>query len=233
MSPYQKTSANAIRSESSAEESLSHPDCECRKPAQQHSHTRKDSSFVLTGRRFMLFTSVLSKVIRERILWIRLCWTPCSFPTASLNYHVASVFNFHSIFQSRLNAGGATHGRDRATVFFTAVYPMDQNWVDLEEIDLTRPRLAAYNHKWKISQDAVYWVYMGRAQRMGLKFFQTRSNAIILHNTILSICIETGMSRKMKEIFHSRTKSPRLAPTITLKANWRQGGELGNRHHQS
>ena len=79
----------------------------------------------LTGRRFKLFTSVLSKVIRERVLWIRLCCTPCSFPTASLNYHVGSVFNLHSITQSRLNAGGATHGRDRETVFCTAVDPMN------------------------------------------------------------------------------------------------------------
>ena len=82
---------------------------------------------------------------------------------------------------------------------FTAVDVIDQNWVEPEEIDLTRPRLAAFNHKWKISQNAVYWVYMGRAQRMGPEFFQTWSNAIILHHSFLSICIETVMSRKTEE----------------------------------
>ena len=39
--------------------------------------------------------------------------------------------------------------------FLTAVDPMNLNWVDPKEIDLAKPRHAAFNHKWKISQDAV------------------------------------------------------------------------------
>ena len=39
--------------------------------------TRKDSSFVLILIDKKFFTSVLSKVIRERILLIRFYWTPC------------------------------------------------------------------------------------------------------------------------------------------------------------
>ena len=115
-------------------------------------------------------------------------------------HHVGSVFDIHSITQSGLIAGGATHRRDRQTVFFTVVDLMDPNWVEPEEIDLTWPRLAAYKQKWTISQDAVYWVYMGRAQRMGLEFLQTRSNAVILHHSLPSMCVETVMSRKTEEI---------------------------------
>ena len=55
-------------------------------------------------------------------------------------HHVGSVFNLHSVIQSGLIVGGATHRRDRQTVFFTAVDLMDQNWVEPEEIDLTRPK---------------------------------------------------------------------------------------------
>ena len=127
-----------------------------------------------------------------------------------------------SILQSGLIAGGATQGRDRQTVFFTAADPMDQNWVEQEEIDLTKPRHAAYQQKWRISQDAVFWVEIGRAQRMELRFFKTRANAIIIHNTHPSMCIERVVSRKTEEILYTRTKSPRLAPTLTLKSNWRQ-----------
>ena len=103
--------------------------------------------------------------------------------------HVGSCFNLHSYVQSGLIAGGKTCARDRQTVFLTAVDPMDQNWVEQEGIDLTKPRRAAYKQNWKISQDAVCWVDIGRAQHMELRFFQTRSNAIIVHNTLPSICV--------------------------------------------
>ena len=130
--------------------------------------------------------------------------------------HVGSCFNLHSFVQ------GKTYGRDRQTVFLTAVDPMDQNWVEQEGIDLTKPRRAAYKQNWKISQGAVYRVDIGRAQHVALRFFQTLSNAIILFNTLPSICVCRLVSRKTEEILCTRTNSPRPAPTITLKSNWRK-----------
>ena len=41
-------------------------------------------------------------------------------------YHVRSGFNMHSIIASRLIAGGRIHVRDRQTVFFTTVDPMEK-----------------------------------------------------------------------------------------------------------
>ena len=49
---------------------------------------------------------------------------------------------------------------------------------------------------------------MSRAQRMGFEFFQTRSNVIILHRTILSTGIETVMSRKTEEASHQHRSQP-------------------------
>ena len=46
---------------------------------------------------------------------------------------------------------------------------MDQNWVEQEEIDLTKPRHAAYKQRWNIDQDAEHWVDIGRAQLCGKK----------------------------------------------------------------
>ena len=75
---------------------------------------------------------------------------------------------------------------------------------------------------WKVAQDAVYGVDIGRAQKLGLKFYQTRSNAIILHDTLPPVCIERVVSRRNHETQLSRiSKSPRLAHTITFKTNWR------------
>ena len=68
-------------------------------------------------------------------------------------------------------------------MFFTAVDPMDKYWFEQGEQDLTKHSLAAYKQTWKVSEDAVYWVDICRAQRIGLKFSQTMSNAIILHDT--------------------------------------------------
>ena len=119
--------------------------------------------------------------------------------------------------------GGKNFGRDRQTVFFTAVDPMHKKWLEQEELDLTKPRLAACKQTWKVHQDAVCWVDICRAQRMGLKFYQTRSNAIILHDTLPPICIEKVVSMKTVEVLYTKTsKSPRPAPKISLRAYWQK-----------
>ena len=99
-------------------------------------------------------------------------------------YHIRCAVNLHSITNSGLIAGGQHSSSDRQTVFFTAVNPMHKNHQDPIELDLTKPRLASYKQKWKVHQDTVYWVDMQLAQRKGLKFYQTRSNAVIFFDTL-------------------------------------------------
>ena len=78
----------------------------------------------------------------------------------------------------------------RQTVFLLHVDLMDKNHKDADVIDLSVPRHAQYLHKaWKRHQDAVYWVDFSLVLRKGLKFYQTRSNAIILQETLPSYCI--------------------------------------------
>ena len=122
-------------------------------------------------------------------------------------YQVGRNFNMHSVIASGLIAGGRGggkySGRDRQTLFFTAVDPMNKSWIEQEELALTQPRCAACKQKWEISQDAVYWVDMGRVQRTGFKFFQTRSNAIISHNTFPSICTQRVVTMCSEEVLFS------------------------------
>ena len=57
----------------------------------------------------------------------------------------------HSIVQSGLIPGGKSNRRDRQSVFFTAVNPMDDNQ-DLDEevqYNLDKPRIAPYKHIWR------------------------------------------------------------------------------------
>ena len=109
-------------------------------------------------------------------------------------YHIGSM---HSIFASGIIARGRLHGRDRQTVFFAADDPISENGVDHEkELDMSQPRYAKYKHVWKVAQDAEYWVDINRAQKMGLKFYQTRSKAITHHDTLPPVCIERVVSKR-------------------------------------
>ena len=113
-------------------------------------------------------------------------------------YHVGCVFNLLSIINSGLIPGGQNSSK-RQTVFFLPVDPMDKSHKDPDVIDLSVPRHAQYLHKaWKRHQDAVYWVDINLAIKKGLTFYQTRSNATILQETLPAHCfpkvvwMETG-----------------------------------------
>ena len=135
-------------------------------------------------------------------------------------YHFGCAVNLHYITNSGLLAGGQNSSRDRQTVFFTTVNPMRKNHQDPTELDLTK-RLASYKQKWKVHQDTVYWVDVQFAQRKGLKFFQARSNAVILYATLSAYCISKAIVMKSEEIIFQKVYlSPRPPPTIFCKGNW-------------
>ena len=82
-------------------------------------------------------------------------------------HHIGCAINLHST-NSGLIPGGQILGKERQTVFFTAVNPMNKEHKDPYEIDLTAPRLAWYKQKtWKGHQATVYWVDIQLAQRKG------------------------------------------------------------------
>ena len=70
-------------------------------------------------------------------------------------------------------------------------------------------------------QDMVYWVDIQLAQRFGLKFYQTRSNAIILYDSLPAYCISKAIVMKSEEVIDQKAYvSPRPPPTISYKDNW-------------
>ena len=142
-------------------------------------------------------------------------------------YHVGCAINLHSIMNSGLIPGGQNLS-NRQTVFFTAVNPMNKEHKDPEKVDLKAPRLARYlQTPWKKHQNKVYWVDIRLAQKKGLKFYQTRSNAIILYNTLPAYCIQKAIKMETGEIIYEKVnESPRPPPKISYKDNWRT--ELGS-----
>ena len=122
-------------------------------------------------------------------------------------YHIGCAINSHSITNSGLIAGrkfkqGKTDG------ILTGVTPTNKDHRDPQK-------------KWKRHQDTVFLVDVQLAQRKGLKFYQTRSNAIILHETLPSYCVSKAIVMKSEEIiYHKVYVSPPPPRTISFKDNW-------------
>ena len=141
-------------------------------------------------------------------------------------YHVGCAINLHSIINSGLIPGGPNLSK-RQTVFFLPVNPMDKEHKDLETIDLEAPRLARYMHTaWKKHQNTVCWVDINLAQKKGLKFYQTRSNNIILHETLPAYCIPKVVRMGTGEIKNEKVYASPPPPKISLKHDWMK--ELGS-----
>ena len=99
---------------------------------------------------------------------------------------------------------------------------MNKEHKDPYEIDLNAPRLAWYEQKtWRRHEDPVYWVDIKLAQKKGLKFYQTRSNAVILYDTLPAYCIPKVVVMESTEIIYEKVyASPRPPPKISLSDNW-------------
>ena len=146
-------------------------------------------------------------------------------------YHVGCAINLHSIINSGLIPGGQNLS-NRQTVVFLPFDPMDKNHKDPDTIDLSVPRHAQYVHKaWKRHQDAVYWVDINLAMRKGLKFYQTRSNAFILHETLPACCVPKVVRMETGEVTYEKVyMSPRPPRKISLKHDRKR--ELVSDHAQ-
>ena len=132
--------------------------------------------------------------------------------------HVGCVINLHSIINSGLILGGQNLS-NRQTVFLLPVDPMDENHKDPDTIDLSAPRHAQYLHKArKRHQNTVYWVDIRLAVKKGLKFFQTRSTAIILQETLPAYCSPKVVRMEIGEVKSEKVfSSLRPPPKISLK----------------
>ena len=133
----------------------------------------KDFNSVLTGQDKKFFAFDLFKFIQDAISLIFHYRTMYQFRTISSSTLI--ILDVLSIWHSITNSG------------LTAVNPMHQNHQDPKELDLSKPRVASYKQKWKVHQDTVYWDDIKLAQRKGLKFYQTRSNAVIstIHSQLI------------------------------------------------
>ena len=152
--------------------------------------------------------------------------TPGIFPYV---YHVGSNFNISSILSNGLIPGGQELSK-RQSVFFLPIDPRDEDHQDPENIDYSVPRRARYvQNARKRHQDTVFWIDIDHGIiKEGLKFCQTRSNAIILQGVLPPSCIVRAERLKGGEPLYKRQfLSPRPPPKISLRndLNWTRGND--------
>ena len=108
-------------------------------------------------------------------------------------------------------------------MFLLPVDPRDENQRDPENIDYSVPRHARYvQNTWKRHQDTVFWIDIDHGIiKEGLKFYQTRSNAIILQD-VLAERLKGG-----EPLYKRQYLSPRPPPKISLRndLNWTRGND--------
>ena len=77
-------------------------------------------------------------------------------------YHVGNVSEMHSINRSGLIPGGKSLKRNRQSVFFTAVNPMeDENCVVETQCDLNKSRIAPYKKILETSSKHIFFGLKG------------------------------------------------------------------------
>ena len=73
--------------------------------------------------------------------------------------------------------------------------------------DFTKPRKEHYRSKWKHSQDAVYWFDLATERKTkDYKFWQTRSNAIVVHFSVPWECTYKVICKKRRTSFIRETR---------------------------
>ena len=129
--------------------------------------------------------------------------------------------NSESWFDSRSSQSQTS----RQAVFFTVVHPMvNQDGLGETLCDLSQARIAPYKNTWKRFQKTVCWCILKLAQQRGLQFSQTRSNAVILHDTLPAEFIQKAICMKTKDQLYQK-ESVILRPRVVLKANSQSGSQ--------
>ena len=152
---------------------------------QQEEEIKEDSSTVPMIQE-QLFISELFKDIQDAILLIFHYRTMLFFrATSSSTFTMSDVLSICILLEVKVRAKDRQYSSRK----------------DPKVIDLNVPHHAQYlQNAWKRHQDAENWVNINLAIKKGLTLYQTRSNAIILQETLPAYCIPKVVRMKNGEV---------------------------------
>ena len=138
------------------------------------------------------------------------CINPERFLRVHLSHRMCNQFTLHREF--RIDTGRTEFEQKTDGILHVCGSKKNKEHKDLDVFKLDAPRLAWYKQKvWTKHQNTMYWVDIKLAQQKGFKVYQTRSNAIILYDTLPAFCIpkaimmEKSYTRKyMRHLDHHR-----------------------------
>ena len=84
--------------------------------------------------------------------------------------------------------------------------------------DMTIARTFHYCSKWKHDQDAVHWVKLEEAQELGLQFWQTKSNAIVVYESVVRFIFKIVAKSTRKPVYERKDRL-QLALRVVLRSN--------------
>ena len=80
-----------------------------------------------------------------------------------------------------------------------------------------------YKNTWECFQNTVFWCNLELAQERGLQFYQTRSHAVVLYNTLPAACIEKAVCMKTTDELHQKVRLTPRVPRVVLKSKSQYG----------
>ena len=108
--------------------------------------------------------------------------------------------------------------------FNTLLTRQDNKFFASELFKVIQDAIPSHRQEWKVHQNTVYWVDIQLAQRKGLKFYQTRCNAVILYDTLPAYCISKAIVMKSEEIIYQKVyvspQPPPFSTKIIGRAIW-------------
>ena len=187
---------------------------------------RKQQDEVRVLRGFPKFLDLLSSNSRTPWWNDHCAWIDGAHLNSLRLERVCCSFSIQSILENELVVGGK-QSKDRQSSSHLSTLSGKSRWRSTPVMTLQSvPKKVHYHCNWKRDQDAVYRVKLSRAQDQGLRFWQTKSRAIIVHYLVPADCNYRVISQKGDRTLFERLSTPRPAPKVILKSNWHSQQQL-------
>ena len=140
-------------------------------------------------------------------------------------YHEGCSFDMKSI----LEHGGKETKEGRRTIFFSPLNPFGKD-EEAEAVhgDLSVPRKFPYSSNWKHDQDP--FSCEKNFQRTRLRFWHTKSHAIVVHNIVPPDCIFNVIAKNGERTLFDGLSTPRPATIVTHRSSWQVQQQQPARH---
>ena len=141
-------------------------------------------------------------------------------------YHVGFAINLHSIINSGLIPGGKKFEQKTDTILFCLWIPCTKNIKILRQLSTSKfgvlhntCRQHGRNFKTRCIGST-----SDLLKKKGLKFYQTRSNAIILYNTLPAYCIPKAIKMETGEFIYEKVYEVTSAASEDFLGRWLDEG---------